>query len=107
MNRRFLLAAAQLINDTIRVNHYHPAGLANDAFRQIERDVIALGETAVSADEFMTGFNRIWQKGPFSHVGLRRAEEPAAESIARLDTLIAGDGAVTLAWSDAVAILTV
>jgi C-terminal processing protease CtpA/Prc len=100
-------AAAKLINDTIRANHYHPTELDNDAYRQIEKNVIALGNKAVSADEFLAGFNAIWQKGPFSHVGLRKAEEPAADRYARLDTQIAGDGAVTLAWKGSAAILTV
>ena len=100
-------AAAKLINDTIRANHYHPAELDNDAYRQIEEDVIALGDKAASADEFLAGFNALWQKGPFSHVGLRKAEEPVADRYARLDTQIAGDGAVTLAWKGTAAILTV
>ena len=100
-------AAAKLINDTIRANHYHPAELDNDAYRQIEKDVIALGDKAVSGDEFLAGFNAIWQKGPFSHVGLRKAGEPAADRYARLDAQMAGDGAVTLAWKGKAAILTV
>jgi hypothetical protein len=44
-------------------------------YRQIERDTIALGETAKSADEFIERFNAIWRKGPFSHVGLQKAQE--------------------------------
>ncbi len=100
-------AAAAAINATIRANHYHPAELDNEAYRQIEKNVIALGETAASADEFVTGFAGIWRKGPFSHVGLQRAQEPAADRSARFDTLIVGPGAVTLAWKDKAAILTV
>ncbi len=129
MNRRLLLAAAMsliasigsdaagqrsnfreaavAINNTIRANHYHRAELDSDVYRQIEKDVIALGERAASADEFMDGFNAIWRKGPFSHVGLQKAQESAADRIARLDTLVAGADAVTLAWKGAAAILTV
>ena len=129
MNRRLLLATAlsllattpsaisaqqtsfretaEAINKTIRAHHYHPAALNSDAYRQIESDVIALGEKATSADDFLSGFRAIWRKGPFSHVGLQKAQEPAAERIARLDTLIAGPDAVTLAWHESVAILTV
>ena len=99
--------AAELINATLRANHYRPAELDSDAYRQIEADVIALGARATSADEFMTGFNTRWRRGPFSHVGLQRAEEPAAARLARVDTLTAGDGAVTLAWEGGAAILTV
>lgn len=99
--------AAAVINETIRANHYHRSELESDTYRQIELDVIALGEKATSADEFMNGFNAIWQGGPFSHVGLQKAQEPAADRIARLDTLIAGPDAVTLAWQGSTAILTV
>ena len=99
--------AADAINNTIRDNHYRRTELASEAYLQIEKDVVALGEKAASADEFMNGFNALWRKGPFSHVGLRKAEGSAADSIARLDTLIAGDGAVTLAWNGSAAILTV
>ena len=98
---------AESINHTIRANHYRPAELDSEAYRQIEADVIALGEKSTSADEFMNGFNALWRKGPFSHVGLRKAEEPAADRIARFDTQIVGDGAVTLAWNGSTAILTV
>ena len=129
MNRRLLLAAvisltagissaasaqptnfretAESINKTIRANHYHPVELNSDAYRQIESEVIALGQRATSADEYLNGFREIWRKGPFSHVSLQKAQEPAADRIARLDTLIAGADAVTLAWQDSVAILTV
>lgn len=100
-------ASAELINVTIRANHYRPTELDNEAYRKIEYDVIALGETASTADEFIAGFKGIWQNGPFSHVGLMPAEESAAERYARLDTSVAGDDAVTLAWKGASAILTV
>ena len=99
--------AAESINHTIRANHYRPAELKSEAYRQIEKDLIALGETAASADEFINGFKTLWRKGPFSHVGLQKAQEPAADRIARLDTLIVGDGAVSLAWNGSAAILTV
>ncbi len=98
---------AVAINDTIRTHHFHPAELDSDAYRQIERDTIALGERATSDDEFIAGFSAIWRNAPFSHVALRKAEEPAAERIARLDTSIAGPDAVSLAWRDSTAILSV
>ena len=78
--------AAESINNTIRTHHYRPAELDSEAYRQIEAQVVALGEKSTSANEFMSGFNALWRKGPFSHVGLRKAEEPAADRIARIDT---------------------
>lgn len=99
--------AAVAINNTVRAHHYNPAELDNAAYRQIERDTIALGERAKSADEFMDGFNALWQKGPFSHVGLQKGQGPAADRIASLDTLVVGPHAVSLAWQGSTAILTV
>ena len=99
--------AAESINATIRANHYRRTELDSDAYRQIEKDVIALGERAPSAEEFIEGFNALWRKGPFSHVSLRKAQEPAAERYARLDTEMAGADAVTLTWQGNAAILTV
>lgn len=100
-------AAAASINTTLRANHYHPTALDSDAYRQIEREVVALGERATTADEFMTGFRSIWEKGPFSHVALTPASEPAAARLARLDAQAGGDDAVALTWKGRAAILTV
>ena len=99
--------AAEAINATIRANHFHRAELDSSAYVQIERNVIALGERATSAEEFIEGFNALWRKGPFSHVSLRKAQESVAERYARFDTEIAGPDAVTLMWQDNVAVLTV
>ena len=99
--------SAAAINSTIRANHYHRAQLDSEAYRQIEREVIALGENATKADDFMSGFKAIWSKGPFSHVGLQKAQGSAADRIARLDTLVVGPDAVKLAWQGTTAILTV
>jgi hypothetical protein len=99
--------AAELINKTIRDNHYRPIELNGDVYTKIEKDVIALGDTAASADEFVKGFREIWKKGPFSHVSLGRAEEPVADRMARIDTASAGDSAVMLDWKGSTAILTV
>jgi carboxyl-terminal processing protease len=99
--------AAEAINTTIRANHYRRAELDSAAYRQIQSDVIALGERATSAEQFIEGFNALWRKGPFSHVSLRKAQESAAERYARFDTEMAGPQAVNLAWQGNVAILTV
>lgn len=98
---------AEAINATIRANHYRQTELDSDGYRQIEKNVVALGERAISAEGFIEGFNALWRKGPFSHVSLRKAQESAAERYARLDTEMAGPDAVTLTWQGNVAILTV
>jgi hypothetical protein len=102
-----LREAAAAINQTIRDNHFHRTDLDSDAYRQIEKELIALGERATSAGEFIETFNALWRKGPFSHVSLRKAQESAAQRYARLDTEMAGPQAVTLRWEQNAAILTV
>jgi carboxyl-terminal processing protease len=99
--------AAAAINATVRANHYRRTELDSEAYREIEKEVVALGEQATSADEFVSGFRAIWRNGPFSHVSLQKAQEPAAARIARLDTLVAGKEAVTLTWNGSTAILAV
>ena len=99
--------AAEAINATIRANHYRRTELDGAPYRQIEHDVIALGERATSAEQFIESFNALWRKGPFSHVSLRKAQESAAQRYARFDTEMAGPQAVNLAWQGNVAILTV
>ena len=100
-------ATAARINAVVRAHHYRPAELDDPRYREVERAVTALGGRATSSEEFRAGFNDIWKQGPFSHVALLRAEETAAERYARLDTLLAGEEAVVLAWRGDVAILTV
>jgi C-terminal processing protease CtpA/Prc len=126
MNRRLFLAAAATalcsdvlgqsskfrpvadsINAKIRANHYRRTELDSEAYRRIEQDVIELGDRAATAEEFIAGFNALWRKGPFSHVSLRRAEEPTAQRYARLDTELGGPEAVDLTWRQDIAILTV
>jgi carboxyl-terminal processing protease len=99
--------AAEAINATIRANHYRQTEIDSEGYRQIEKSVIALGERATFAEEFIEGFNALWRKGPFSHVSLRKAQESVAERYARFDTEMAGPDAVTLTWQDNVAILAV
>ncbi len=128
MNRRLFLAAAttglcstvfgqttggrfhdvaRTINATIRAKHYRRAELETEAYRRIEQDVIALGDRATSAEEFIALFNALWRNGPFSHVSLGRAEEPTAQRYARFDSEMGGPEAVNLTWREDIAILTV
>jgi carboxyl-terminal processing protease len=98
---------ADAINKTIRTHHFRRTDLDTAEYHQIEKDVIALGDRATSAEEFMEGFNALWRKGPFSHVSLRKAQESVAERYERFDTEMAGPDAVTLTWQGNAAILTV
>lgn len=99
--------AAARINATIRAHHYHQDELDSDRYRAIEQEVLALASKAASPDEFMNGFNTLWRKGPFSHVSLRMAKEPAAARLAKLDDFKAGPDAVKLEYLGNTALLTV
>ncbi|HET9446711.1 MAG TPA: S41 family peptidase [Steroidobacteraceae bacterium] len=98
---------ARAINAKIRANHYRRTELDSEAYRRIEQDVVALGEQATSAEEFIARFNALWREGPFSHVSLGRAEESTAQRYARLDTELGGPEAVNLTWREDIAILAV
>jgi hypothetical protein len=100
-------AVARPINGIIRAHHYRSTELDSERYRQIENDVVALGNTAGSSEGFRAGFNEIRKNGPFSHVALVRVDETASERYARMDTTLAGNDAVTFAWHARAALLTV
>lgn len=102
-----LRVVAESINATLRANHYRPALLQDDRYRQLESDALSLAATAPSDEAFRTGFNALWKQGPFSHVALLRADESADERYARMDTAPGGENAVSLDWRGEAAVLTV
>jgi carboxyl-terminal processing protease len=95
------------INETMRAYHYNPAELDSPEYRQIEVAIAALAESATSDEAFLAGFRTIWNKGPFSHVTLNVAQQPADELADYLDTIRIGGGGAVLSWQDDVAVLTV
>lgn len=87
--------------------HYNPNELSSDEYLELNKAVKDLAKTAQSKQEFMDGFNTLWQDGPFSHVLLAISERSAGEMADFIDTLRVGDQSVTLEWKDTTAILTV
>jgi len=95
------------INQTLHDHLYDPAELETSAYRAIEAKVNALALRATSNEVFIEGFRDIWKDGPFSHVELKQAQQPAADLAHYLDTLRIGGGGAQLTWQDDIAILTV
>ena len=100
-------AAAVAISSAMAAHHYDPASLDDPAYRAIENQVAELARQPQTAKAFARGFNAIWREGPFSHVRLDPARGTAADTAQYLDTLNAGEGAVSLSWEGDVAILAV
>jgi len=100
-------AVAAAINATLHAWLYDPATLDTPAYRRVEAQVEALAANAVSDEAFIEGFRAIWKDGPFSHVELKQAQQPAADLAHYLDTLRIGGGGAQLTWQDDIAILTV
>lgn len=98
---------AAAIHQTLHDHLYDPAELDTAAYRVIEAKVNALALHADSDEAFIEGFREIWEDGPFSHVELRKAQQPAAGLANYLDTLRIGGGGARLTWQDDIAILTV
>lgn len=100
-------ATAEAINTTMRTYHYNPAELELPAYQAIEAGLLELGETAGTSEEFRTGFNALWEDGPFSHVSLNIAQAPVAEMAAHFDSMRVGGGGAVLSWEGDTAILDV
>ena len=100
-------AVAAAIDRTLHAWLYDPAELDRPAYRHVKAAVEALALQAHSDEAFIEGFREIWRDGPFSHVELNMAKQPAADLATYLDTLRIGGGGARLAWKDDVAILTV
>ena len=52
-----LAATAASLLAIMRTNHFHPAELDTEVYRQIEDGIRSLGLTATSPEEFLNGFN--------------------------------------------------
>ena len=100
-------AIAAVIDKTIQANHYNPAELDSDHYRRVVSEVAALAKSVDSDDAFISGFESIWNDGPFSHVDLSVATSSAEDLAAYLDTLRIGGGGAVLSWQGDVAILAV
>lgn len=99
--------AAKAIVDTLRKYIYDPQVLDTPQNNAIEQRIEELAQYAITQDEFISGFNKIWVNGPVSHVQLQIATESAEAAVEYLDNMIVGDNGVELTWEGDFAVLTV
>ena len=102
-----LPAVADAINSAMHAYHYNPAELESPAYLAVEQAVLELARTATTHEEFKTGFDAIWDDGPFSHVDLRLEDRDAEAITDWIDTLRIGGGGAALSWNGDIAVLTV
>jgi len=102
-----LRVVSRAASDALRAHVYDPGVLDTDGYRATEQDVFRLAGTAAGPAEFVAGFNRLWQDGPFSHVRMTQARQSAAEVASYLDSMKVGGGGATLEWRGDVAVLVV
>lgn len=91
----------------ITTYHYNPDEVQDTAYLDLKKQMMTLTNDAQSKEEFVEEFNALWLNGPFSHVRLSKLERRAEEMANYIDSLIAGEEAVSLDWEDSTAILSV
>lgn len=102
-----LRGAATMIDATMRTHLFDPRVLATPEAARLSARVDSLARAATSRREFVSGFNRLWSGGPFSHVRLQRAPMSARMMLDVIDTMRVGDGATSLRWDGTIAVMTV
>jgi hypothetical protein len=91
----------------MRAHLFDSRQLEDSAARQILAATDSLAQVATDRRSFATGVNRLWRRGPFSHLRLDVARMPADVMAAFVDTMRAGPESVRLRWIGRVAVLEV
>ncbi|GGK31655.1 hypothetical protein GCM10007962_27570 [Yeosuana aromativorans] len=102
-----LLTVSDSISQLMSKYHYNPKELKKGDYLVLEKKVKNLAKRVKTKEEFITGFNELWENGPFSHVSLSFSERKSSEMAEFVDTLRVGNQSVSLQWADKTAILTV
>ncbi len=95
------------MDELLHKYHYHPAQLQSAEYQRTLKAMYQLATEVASKDEFITGINRIWQDGPFSHVVVANAQAPAEQFAEFLDNMRIGAQATSLRWQGDTAVLTI
>lgn len=101
------IEVTEAISKTMKLYHYDPSVLKSTEYTMLEQKVSALAKTVQSREEFVAGFNQLWQQGPFSHVVLTITQQSAEQMANYLDSMKVGGGGAVLSWNNDIAILTV
>lgn len=95
------------IEQVMQAHHYKPDELLSKDYQATVGAMKQLATRVESKQEFVRGFNEIWQSGPFSHVNMVTSEHTAQQMASYLDTMRVGGRGAQLTWHDKVPILTV
>lgn len=102
-----LVAVNSRISELMHNYHYNPKELSTEAYQKLEQKSDSLARSVESTEKFVEEFNKNWQDGPFSHVLLSKAQQPAAKMADFIDSLRVGPEGASLTWIDKIAVLTV
>ncbi len=97
----------EAISELMKQHHFDPSVESDPAYIVTQQRVAELARTSSSRSEFVSGFNKIWREGPFSHVQLSVAKSTAQEMATYFDSIRIGGGGAVLEWDDDVAILSI
>jgi len=97
----------EAISALMKQHHFDPSVESDPAYIVTQKRVAELAKTASTRMDFVSGFNKIWREGPFSHVRLSIAQSSAQEMATHLDSIRIGGGGAVLEWDNDIAILTV
>ena len=97
----------QAIHATLEAYVFDPGKLDSVAYREVSGEVERLARDSLNTGQFVDGFNRLWQDGPFSHVRMQQANQDAESLAKSLDALRVGGAGARLEWREDIAILTV
>lgn len=95
------------IERILELNLYNASTLNTEEYKSTLTTLKSFAEHVKDDREFSSGFKTIWDGGPFSHVNLAIAREPASELGSKFDSMRLGDGNVSLNWIENTAILTI
>jgi carboxyl-terminal processing protease len=98
---------ATAIGQAMRDHLYNPKLIDTPAYASVETKVSALAARLLSRADFVAGFNKLWQHGPFSHVMLTESQGSPLEMAQYFDNMRFGGGGAQLAWQADTAVLTV
>ncbi|MEL6305850.1 MAG: S41 family peptidase, partial [Bacteroidota bacterium] len=95
------------ISELMSRYHYNPEELSTKTYRDIDSMANLLPRKTKSKEDFVNAYNKLWEKGPFSHVRLGFMQNSAKDMATFIDTLRVGPRGAVLEWMDKTAILTV
>jgi hypothetical protein len=102
-----LLTVVDSISQLLDEYHFNPTELTTDKYLELEKKIRKLAKTVQTKQEFINGFNELWEDGPFSHLKLGTIEMPAEDMAQFIDSMRVGDHSVSLEWMENTPVLTV